>query len=66
MYKQPSTQSTQNETNQVNSNFEISAEQLEALRNQARQKAKETSHRWVQRGVYLVCTSCEMEQAIIS
>jgi len=31
----------------------------EELREEARRKAKDAIHRWVQKGVWLVCKSCE-------
>ena len=39
---------------------EFTGQELEEMRNEAREKAKQT-HNWVQRGIWLVCTSCEFE-----
>lgn len=64
MYKQPLTQSKPIDKKRTENEFEITTEQLDSIREQARQRAKETNHKWVQRGIYLVCTACEMEHAI--
>lgn len=51
------------ETNNDNV-FVMSTEQLQEIRSAAMERVKNTTHEWRQRGVYLVCTSCEFEHAI--
>jgi len=41
--------------------FELSEKDLEEIRLQAKEKAKTAKHKWIQKGPYLVCTSCEYE-----
>lgn len=43
--------------------FSFSENQIEEIRTAALQKARETVHRWRQKGPYLVCTSCPFPHA---
>lgn len=39
----------------------LSTKEYESIRSQALEKAKNTKHRWRQKGYYLVCTTCEIQ-----
>lgn len=51
-------------SSQNESVFEISADQLDEIRRLSRERVINTKHKWVQRGSYLVCTSCDFEHGI--
>lgn len=42
-----------------NTVYEIDEEKLEAIRNQAKEKARSITHTWVQKGSSIVCETCE-------
>ena len=42
-------------------NEQITAEQIEELRERAHEKAKRASHAWKQRGAWIVCRTCDFE-----
>lgn len=42
----------------------LNEKELEEIRENARQKAREAKHNWKQRGPYIVCTSCDYEHGI--
>lgn len=42
----------------------FSSQELEEIRQEAIRKAKETKHKWRQKGRWLVCKSCEFTHAI--
>lgn len=42
----------------------ISQAELEELRDKAREQLNNTKHTWRQKGVWLVCKSCEMQHAV--
>lgn len=44
--------------------FGITTEQIEEIRKDAKEKAKRATHRWRQKGYWLVCTTCENNHAI--
>lgn len=44
--------------------FEYTEEQLAEIREKARQEYLSKKHKWRQRGVWVVCISCESEHAI--
>lgn len=44
--------------------FSIDAQTLQEMKNEAVRRVKESKHEWRQRGVYLVCISCEQEHAV--
>jgi len=44
--------------------FGITTEQIEEIRKDALQKAKQTKHTWRQRGFWLVCKSCDNNHAV--
>lgn len=50
--------------NPIQEVFSISKEQLEEIREKARQEAINTKHVYKQRGAWLVCTSCEFEHGM--
>lgn len=59
------------EDNQKNQNqsdvktvSEISEERLEEIRQQAKERALLAKHHWIQRGGYVICTSCPNSHAI--
>lgn len=41
----------------------LSVEEYEKIRADAHEKAKNTRHRWRQKGFYLVCNTCEIPHA---
>lgn len=43
--------------------FGISADRLEEIRKEAKQKAINTKHTWRQKGYWLVCKSCDSHHA---
>jgi len=59
--EQKKTESDQINFEQV---FGITSEQIEEIRKGAIEKAKQATHRWRQRGFWLVCTSCDNNHAI--
>lgn len=44
--------------------IEISEERLEEIRQQAKERAMLAQHKWIQRGGYIVCTSCPNQHGI--
>lgn len=44
--------------------IELSQQEIEEIREEAKRKAKETKHKWRQKGPWLVCKSCQYEHAI--
>ncbi len=44
--------------------FEIEGEELEELRKKAKEEVEKAEHKWVQRGIWLVCKSCPNSHAI--
>lgn len=42
--------------------FSMSPEELEEIRTKARENSND--HKWKQRGIYIVCVSCENEHSI--
>lgn len=50
--------------NEVKTVSQISEEKLEEIRQQAKERAILAKHNWIQRGGYVVCTSCIVRHAI--
>jgi hypothetical protein len=44
--------------------YEISEDRLEEIRQQAKERALVAEHKWIQRGGYIVCTSCQNQHGI--
>lgn len=51
-------------TSENNQNSEIPAEVLDEIRSNARRRAQDAKHDFVQQGVWLVCRSCEYTHAV--
>jgi predicted component of type VI protein secretion system len=61
-YKQQ--EKEQQEEIEKGESLEIDVSRLEEIREAARQKVKETTHKWVQKGSQLVCISCEFQHGV--
>jgi hypothetical protein len=52
------------QSNKTDEVFSLDAQTLQELKNEAVRRVKENKHEWRQRGVYLVCISCEQEHGV--